>query len=50
MKKYTKFVGLYLPEELNSQLNQFCKEREVDRSKLLRVAIEIYLEEMKEVK
>ena len=46
MKKYTKFIGLYIPEELNTQLTKFCKLKEVDRSKVLRIAIDMYLADM----
>ena len=50
MKKYTKFVGLNIPEDLFNQLEELADAHRVNKSICMRIALEMYIESMKDVK
>lgn len=50
MKKYNKYMGIVLPESLHDQLTELADKHRVTKSVIARIAIEMYLESMKDVK
>lgn len=50
MKKHTKYLGMVLPEELHNQLTTMADNHRVTKSVMVRIAIEMYIESMKDVK
>ena len=49
-KQKHKHIGFNLSNELYEQLTDFCEGRCASVSKVMRIALEMYLEDMKNVK
>ena len=49
MKKHTKYMGMVLPEELHTNLSTLAEKHRVTKSVMVRIAIEMYIESMKDV-
>lgn len=50
MKKHTDYLGIVLPHDLLTQLTVLAEKHRVTKSVIARIAIEMYLESMKDVK
>lgn len=50
MKKHNKYMGIVLPESLHDQLTALADKHRVTKSVITRIAIEMYIESMIDVK